>query len=157
MKACDFMSRVGLGRYNVKYNFINCFGTDKPLSQIRLQDRVCELKTYYILADDILNLELLPNFPAHILEKLHKVKEQVKADLNYFAKTKMQTSNVGEYKEPIKADDNIKPDNDLKDEIENLKTEISQIKKALEYLGVECKNGVFIVKEQQKKKFLGLF
>ena len=41
--------------------------------------------------------------------------------------------------------------------IKTLETEISQIKKALEYLGVECKNGVFIVKEQQKKKFLGLF
>lgn len=45
----------------------------------------------------------------------------------------------------------------LKKEIVSLKDEIQQIKKALEYLGVEYKNGVFIVKEQPKKKFLGLF
>lgn len=41
--------------------------------------------------------------------------------------------------------------------IKTLETEISQIKKALEYLGIECKNGVYIIKEQPKKKFLGLF
>ena len=42
--------------------------------------------------------------------------------------------------------------------IKTLETEIQQIKKVLEYLGVEYKkNGVFIVKEQPKKKFLGLF
>lgn len=157
MKACDFMSRIGLGRGNVKNNFLRCFGTDKPLSQARLKDRGREVRTYYILADDILNLELLPNFPAHILEKLHKVKEQIKADLEYFAKTKMQTSDISKYKEPIKADDDIKDNDDLKAEIESLKTEISQIKKALEYLGIECKNGVFIIKEQPEKKFFGLF
>ena len=41
--------------------------------------------------------------------------------------------------------------------IKTLETEISQIKKALEYLGVEYKDGFMIVKEQPKKKFLGLF
>lgn len=45
----------------------------------------------------------------------------------------------------------------LENRLKELETEIQQIKKALEYLGIECKNGACIIKEQPKKKFLGLF
>ena len=45
----------------------------------------------------------------------------------------------------------------LENRIKTLEVEILQIKKALEYLGVEYKNGFMLIKEQPKKKFLGLF
>ena len=58
---------------------------------------------------------------------------------------------------PLSVEKNSDEKQEFLSEIKYLKTEISQIKKALKYLGIECKNGTYLIKEQPKKKFLGLF
>ena len=73
---------------------------------------------------------------------------------------KQPMSGIGlyaKYEKEKKQRDIEKEKANTENRIKTLETEISQIKKALEYLGVEYTNGVFIVKEQPKKKFLGLF